>query len=166
MDGASCRRCVCLVLHVLSIWLCAVCILTPRAQLPLLVNRRRLLERLQTIVGPSVEVDPDVTDFVQVGYLHQRLRAVDVEARAYTEFLRTLRMNSLLARCLTAACWYNCPAPCNILWRSLNLCRHGIGTAQRLTPRTSSRMSSGIGGWLVRRTRLTYRGSNLGIRQE
>jgi hypothetical protein len=42
------------------------CSLTPHAQLPLLVNRRRLLERLQTIVGPSVEVDPDVTDFVQV----------------------------------------------------------------------------------------------------
>jgi hypothetical protein len=35
-------------------------------QLPLLVNRRRLLERLQTIVGAKTEIDPDVTDFVQV----------------------------------------------------------------------------------------------------
>ncbi len=35
-------------------------------QLPLLVNRRRLLERLHTIIGPKVEIDADVTDFVQV----------------------------------------------------------------------------------------------------
>jgi hypothetical protein len=32
----------------------------------MLVNRRRLIERLQTIIGPSVEVDADVTDFIQV----------------------------------------------------------------------------------------------------
>ena len=32
----------------------------------MLVNRRRLLERIQTIFGPGVEVDADVTDFIQV----------------------------------------------------------------------------------------------------